>query len=303
MATPKTAGFSYPVGELFVSFVGNRKPFNIDTIKALQNIWIEVKTDDGEGTVAPKVVEHKSSGPLTHMQEKQGLQRETVCQLSVPKGEEDRYFQVIKRNFGNEFTVSKLDGYKKPETKKASSEKDDFKKLDELQQKALKLLKDDKLEEAKEVQKEIKVLFDKLYEVRTMGKGSSVVDRIARQHTIAHRIVKKSYMVLKVPVGYSFIHNAKAIIGAHTGAQVEDEDLEAIIARFLDLVIFSLTKDPEHAGDTMPTTDQFFQIVDEVLQSSENRYFNDDEEDDLDRYDEDEDLDEDDDEEGDEGRF
>jgi hypothetical protein len=121
----------------------------------------------------------------------------------------------------------------------------------------------------------------------------SVAERIASRHSIASRIVN-AYMVLKVPVGYSFIHNAKSIISAHSGVAVEDEDLEAIIARFLDLVIFSLTKDPDHAGDSMPSTEQFFQIVDEVLQSSD-RYGDD--EDDMDRYD-DEDLDDE-----DEGRF
>jgi len=134
-----------------------------------------------------------------------------------------------------------------------------------------------------------------------MSKKNKVAEKIASRMSIANRIVN-SYMVLKVPVGYSFIHNAKAIINAHCGYQIEDEDLEAIIARFLDLVIFSLTKDPEHAGDAMPSTDQFFQIVDEVLQSSENRYGDDEDmDDDMDRYD-DEDFD-DEDEDEDEGRF
>ena len=123
------------------------------------------------------------------------------------------------------------------------------------------------------------------------SKAEQVAEKIAARHKVADRIVN-SYMVLKVPVGYSFIHNAKSIISAHAGVDVADEDLEAIIARFLDLVIFSLTKDPERAGDAMPSTDQFFQIVDEVLSSSE-------------RYDGDEDEfeDEDFDEGEEEGRF
>ena len=131
-------------------------------------------------------------------------------------------------------------------------------------------------------------------------KNDLLAEKIAARHSVANRLVN-SYMVLKVPVGYSFIHNAKAIISAHCGISVEDEDLEAIIARFLDLVIFNLTKDPDHAGDSMPSTDQFFQIADEVLATSENRY-GDDDGDDEDRYDgdgedgEDDDFDDEDDE-------
>src|SRR5271154_5089436 len=72
----KIAGFSYAVGELFISLVGNKVPFNSDTIKDINQIWLDIKTDDGEGSVAPNVKSHQSSGPLTYMQEKQGLKRE-----------------------------------------------------------------------------------------------------------------------------------------------------------------------------------------------------------------------------------
>lgn len=103
---------------------------------------------------------------------------------------------------------------------------------------------------------------------------------------------KKSYMVLKVPVGYSLLKNAKAIIEHKTGTKVDDEDLEEIFARFLDLVVFGLMKDTENVGSAMPSADAFVEVADEVLTNSD-KYddeldFDDEDEDEELRFDEDE---------------
>jgi hypothetical protein len=127
---------------------------------------------------------------------------------------------------------------------------------------------------------------------------------------IASRVVN-SYMVLKVPLGYSLVRNAKQIIEQQTGISVADEDLEEIFARFLDLVVFGLTKDTENVGSSMPQPDSFYQVAKEVLESSDE--YDDDEDelgdDDMDRFDvglgddEDEDEDESDDEGLEKDRF
>lgn len=89
--------------------------------------------------------------------------------------------------------------------------------------------------------------------------------RIAAANKIAERVLT-SYMVLKVPLGYALVKNAKAIIEQHTGADIEDEDLEEIFARFLDLVVFALVKDTQ-AGGEMPQPDEFYAVAKEVLDS------------------------------------
>lgn len=108
--------------------------------------------------------------------------------------------------------------------------------------------------------------------------------RVAAANKIAERLLT-SYMVLKVPLGYALVRNAKSAIEQQTGAQIEDEDLEEIFARFLDLVVFALMKDTQ-SGAQMPKPEEFYAVAKEVLDS-----LNEDEEDeeglpeeDLDRF-------------------
>jgi hypothetical protein len=86
---------------------------------------------------------------------------------------------------------------------------------------------------------------------------------------IANNIMqKKAYMVLKVPVGYALLKNSKDVLQKKIGIQVQDEDLEEIFARFIDLVIFGLMKDTENVGTSMPSADAFVQVAEEVLQDN-----------------------------------
>lgn len=93
---------------------------------------------------------------------------------------------------------------------------------------------------------------------------------------IANNIMqKKAYLVLKVPVGYALLKNSKDVLQNKVGLRVDDEDLEEIFSRFLDLVIFGLMKDTENMGNSMPSADAFIQVAEEVL---EDKYENEDEE-------------------------
>lgn len=116
ISAPVVAGWSYPVGDLYVSLIGN-KPFNTDTIKKIHDLWLEVKSDDGEGSAAPQITDHRSSGPLTYMQEKQGQKREVVLSLKVPNGHQPKYFKALKDALPD-FKVTKLDGLRQPQTKR-----------------------------------------------------------------------------------------------------------------------------------------------------------------------------------------
>lgn len=88
----KLGGWSYAIDRMYFLFVEGRRPvpFNIDTIRAINAIWVPVKGDDGEmhHDASVKFVEQKSSGPLTHGQEKLGDRRETRVFIEFPKGTE-----------------------------------------------------------------------------------------------------------------------------------------------------------------------------------------------------------------------
>jgi hypothetical protein len=109
---------------------------------------------------------------------------------------------------------------------------------------------------------------------------------------IANNIMqKKAYMVLKVPVGYALLKNSKDVLQKKIGIGVQDEDLEEIFARFIDLVIFGLMKDTENVGTSMPSADAFVQVAEEVLQDNyddsedfEDSDFDDDSESENNRY-------------------
>lgn len=115
----RTAGFSYALSAIYVAFVGNRVPFNVDTIQAIESLWMDIKTDDGQGSVAPKVRDVSYSAPLTYNQEKAGDVREAVARIVVPKGYESAYFASIRKNITG-FDISLLPEFRKAETQKGT---------------------------------------------------------------------------------------------------------------------------------------------------------------------------------------
>lgn len=121
--TGKTAGFSYAEEPLYLLFVEKTgKPFNIDTLSAIRNVWLPVKSNDGEADVAPNVRDVKYGPINTRAGEMQGLHKEVVVTLSVPKGEGDKFFLAIQRTVGRNFlSVEKLGMPRKPGTVKKAS--------------------------------------------------------------------------------------------------------------------------------------------------------------------------------------
>lgn len=86
----KTAGFSYGLDAMSVLFVEGRRPvpFNIDTIKAINNTAITIIGDDGAiHEVNLKFIDQQSSGPLTQPQEKLGWRREVRVDVQHPVDE------------------------------------------------------------------------------------------------------------------------------------------------------------------------------------------------------------------------
>jgi hypothetical protein len=86
----KTAGFSYATERMSVLFVQGRKliPFNIDTIRAINDTWIPIVADDGEThDVDLKVIGHQGSGLLTRQDEQMGVRSETRVDLQIPLDE------------------------------------------------------------------------------------------------------------------------------------------------------------------------------------------------------------------------
>jgi hypothetical protein len=86
----KTAGFSYGLDAMSVLFIEGRRPvpFNIDTIKAINNTAISIVGDDGTiHEVNLKFIDQQSSGPLTQPQEKLGWRREVRVDIQHPVDE------------------------------------------------------------------------------------------------------------------------------------------------------------------------------------------------------------------------
>jgi len=119
----KTAGFSITYDNAWFAFVGNA-PFNVDTIRDINRITGIPFTDD-QGTlhdddIALKVVRNDYSGPLTYMQEKQGLTRETIVQIQFVKGMDKKLILKALQDLGKRYKlkVEALSGPRKPETRK-----------------------------------------------------------------------------------------------------------------------------------------------------------------------------------------
>lgn len=114
----KEAGSSYAVAKpVWFSFVGNAKPFNRDTIFAINQTFVPYSGDDGEGDAPIHFLQYESSGPLSYNQEKAGMTREYVFSVSFPEGSEKAVEKAIamlgKRD---KFKVTRLPGYRKPAT-------------------------------------------------------------------------------------------------------------------------------------------------------------------------------------------
>jgi len=110
------SGFSYPVGELFLSF-SSRHPFNVDTMRDIQKVHVEVKDEYGQtDNVAPTIKSHRSSGCLTRLDERNGLECETVVVLSIPQGYQKQFFQAIfgLPSLGKQFRITQLKEFREP---------------------------------------------------------------------------------------------------------------------------------------------------------------------------------------------
>lgn len=115
----KKAGWSYAVETVYLSLIPRRTtPFNIDTIRAIHHIQLDIKSDDGEGSVAPSVTNTETSpGHFTYAQEKAGMKNETVVTLSVPKGYALHYIVAIQKALP-QFKVARLPAYHQPQIQK-----------------------------------------------------------------------------------------------------------------------------------------------------------------------------------------
>lgn len=118
------AGWSYAVEPLFLSLVSpTNKPFNIDTIADITNVWLDVKGDDGSGSAAPTVTSKQTSGIVTRIEEQQGMRSEAVVTLSIPKGYGKQYTAAIQKKLGRDWKVEKLSKPRKPKPQKAGKAK------------------------------------------------------------------------------------------------------------------------------------------------------------------------------------
>ncbi len=115
----KTAGFSYALAPLTLSFVEKKTgvPFNRDTMDRIMQTYLPVKSSDGEGDAAPRIVGHRGSGSLTRLEEQEGKRRETIVDLTVPKGYEAKFYNELNRAFAQDFAVTSVPSGTKPETK------------------------------------------------------------------------------------------------------------------------------------------------------------------------------------------
>lgn len=93
----KAAGWSYAVDTMYAAVWGPGV-FNIDVIKAINNAWIPVTNEEGEGDVSLKVLRH-DTGPLalTYHDEQAGVQQETVLAIQIPVGEERAAMAALQR--------------------------------------------------------------------------------------------------------------------------------------------------------------------------------------------------------------
>lgn len=129
MAKGLTGGHSYAVDSMYVMVQepkGGRSPFNIDVIKALQNIWIDILGDEDEETTGQvTLTSHKGSGGyFTYYQEKQGYVNQTLLTFRIPKGYEKQAFAAVAKELKRfRFKVEFLRSYREPKVVKAGESK------------------------------------------------------------------------------------------------------------------------------------------------------------------------------------
>jgi len=123
----KVGGFGYTPEVIQVLFVPARKPvpFNIDTIEAINKIWVPTRGDDGREHLVDLRVQDQRSGPIVpRIQEEQGLRRETLVWVSVPKTSVREAFKALQdvgRDFG--FKVERATSSTKPGVRKLAMTK------------------------------------------------------------------------------------------------------------------------------------------------------------------------------------
>lgn len=118
-ANTKEAGYTYGMDDTWFSFVEIRQtPFNIDNIREINRTFVGITSDEGFETSARlNVINTEYSGPLTFLEEKQGLRRETLVHLEFPEGyleDTKRAMASLGKKWG--FKVTWLRRYRKPET-------------------------------------------------------------------------------------------------------------------------------------------------------------------------------------------
>ena len=115
----KSAGFSYASDEAYYAFVGNKTPFNRDTIEEITDLEIPFKDDEGEEHEADRMITVRDvqySGIMSRGEEMKGLQREVIVRVVFPRGAlkaVDKAIKALGKKQG--FVVSYLTTYRKPQ--------------------------------------------------------------------------------------------------------------------------------------------------------------------------------------------
>jgi hypothetical protein len=114
----KEAGFDFRRDDMWFSFVGNKTPFNVDTIQEINQTWIPYIDDEGlERSVNLQFARSAYSGPLTYYQEKAGQEREVVFLVNFPDGTEaDTEAAIRALGKNHRFKVKRLPKYREPQT-------------------------------------------------------------------------------------------------------------------------------------------------------------------------------------------
>jgi DNA repair ATPase RecN len=97
-----------------------------------------------------------------------------------------------------------------------------------------------------------------------------IANRVARRF-------KQAYLSMKIPVNYAFIVNCKKML-SEQGIEVEDEDLQEILSRYLDLVIYGL------CNGTAPSKEDLINIAQDFVTEYNDLDEDEDEDEDLEFY-------------------
>lgn len=104
-----------------------------------------------------------------------------------------------------------------------------------------------------------------------------------RTRKIAHKVserFKKAFLSVKIPVNYALVVNCKKLL-QESEIDADDDMLEEILSRYLDLVIYGL------CNNSTPTKEDLLNIALEVMDESEEDFDEDEfEDDDFEDFDE-----------------